>query len=663
MRIAPFLILLMVSGTITAATADPGPAERRIEKDTVQLENQTLSVTWRVGSTGVEWTQLENKRTGSRVAPSAPAFLLMTQGATGPAAVEWKSVAPPRVVALTPESGSSRRADQLAGSGVEVELRSRDGLSCLWRAELRNGSHYVRQRVTLQAMEGDVDLERVVLMDAEIPQAEVSGSCPGSPIVTRDLFVGFEHPMSQSRVERGRADAWIARALPLRKGQSVAYSGVIGVAPRGQMRRAFLAYVERERAHPYRPFLHYNSWYDLGMFTQFDEAQCLDVIRAYGRELVEKRGVRVDSFLFDDGWDKYESMWEFHKGFPNGFLPLKAEAAKIGSAPGVWLSPWGGYGDPRKRRLAHGKANGFEVDDQGYALSGPKYYARFHDVTLEFVTQSGINHFKFDGTGSPDKMCPGSAFDSDFEAAIQLIADLRAAKPDLFINLTTGTWPSPFWLRHADSTWRGGSDHSFTGVGSDRQRWITYRDADTYSGVVRRAPLYPLNSLMLHGIIHAPHAHKLSTDPGGDFRAEVRSYFGSGTQLQELYISPSLLTRENWDDLAASARWARDNADVLVDSHWVGGDPGKLDVYGWAAWSPRKGILVLRNPSDRPQAYSVDPRLVFELPDDASKTFVAIDPYAPGSDKPGSEFPEGRSRVMDLAAFEVRVLEFSVKGK
>jgi len=30
------------------------------------------------------------------------------------------------------------------------------------------------------------------------------------------------------------------------------------------MRRDFLAYLELERAHPYRTFLHYNTWYDIG---------------------------------------------------------------------------------------------------------------------------------------------------------------------------------------------------------------------------------------------------------------------------------------------------------------------------------------------------------------------------------------------------------------
>ncbi len=95
------------------------------------------------------------------------------------------------------------------------------------------------------------------------------------------------------------------------------------------------------------------------------------------------------------------------------------------------------------------------------------------------------------------------------------------------------------------------------GTGSDRQRWITYRDADTYGGVVRQGPLFPLNALMLHGLIYARHAIGLSSDRKGDFAAEVHSYFASGTGLQELYVSPDLLDAKQWDLIAAAAKWAR----------------------------------------------------------------------------------------------------------
>ena len=119
---------------------------------------------------------------------------------------------------------------------------------------------------------------------------------------------------------------------------------------------------------------------------------------------------------------------------------------------------------------------------------------------------------------------------------------------------------------------------------------------------------------MLHGMIYAKHRKQLDDDPGNDFRNEIRSYFGTGTQLQEMYITPSLLSDANWDDLAEAAKWSRANAEVLKDTHWIGGDPAWLEVYGWASWTPGKGILVLRNPSDQAKTIRIKLQDAFELP-------------------------------------------------
>src|SRR5208282_4214994 len=361
----------------------------------------------------------------------------------------------------------------------------------------------------------------------------------------------------------------IDRKLPLKAGQSLKYSSVIGVSPTGQMRRGFLNYVERERAHPYRPFLHYNSWYDIGYGNRYDQAAALDAIRSIGEELNVKRGVKIDSFLFDDGWDDVRSLWSFDPGFPDGFAPLKMAAAKYGAAPGIWLSPWGGYGKAKEERMKYGRRQGFEMNKGGFALSGPRYFAHFRGVTLNFIREYGINQFKIDGTGNVNSVFPGSEFDSDFHAAISLMGEWRTLKPDIFVNLTTGTYPSPYWLRYADSIWRGGEDHSFAGVGPWREKWITYRDAETYAGIVQKAPLYPLNSLMLHGIIYARQAEHLSDDPAHAFVHEVHDYFGGGTQLQEMYITHSLLSDGDWDVLAEAANWSSSNAIALADTHWI----------------------------------------------------------------------------------------------
>ena len=64
---------------------------------------------------------------------------------------------------------------------------------------------------------------------------------------------------------------------------------------------------------------------------------------------------------------------------------------------------------------------------------------------MEVVKKYGINQFKFDGIGENTGTGGGGA-QRDFDAMLKLIAELRSLKPDLYINQTTGTWPSPFWL-------------------------------------------------------------------------------------------------------------------------------------------------------------------------------------------------------------------------
>ncbi len=587
-----------------------------------------------------------------------PPFSILFRDGTIVRADKMRVVERPVVEDLRVDVNASRAAERIAGKGILAVLEDeRSGLRVTWRLELRDGSEYVRQVVTLEAPKHDLAMTQVRLMDAMLPDARVEGTVAGSPIVAGEFFLGFEHPLSVSRVVRGEAIAELERTLPLAKGQSITYSSVVGVVPKGQLRRGFLAYLERERAHPYRTFLHYNSWYDMGYFTPYDEALALDRVRAFGRELHEKRGVSMDSFLFDDGWDDHESLWSFNSGFPHGFVPIDAATKQYGFAPGVWMSPWGGYSKPRQDRLKYGKEQGFEIEDIGFALSGPRYYERFRDVCLKMLHEQGVNQFKFDGTGNVNRVIPGSKFDSDFDAMIHLIGEIREAKPDVYVNLTTGTTASPFWLRYADSIWRGGEDDDFAGVGTKRERWITYRDSQTYENVVSKGPLFPLNSLMLHGIIYARYDKRLNDDPGNDFSNEVRSYFGNGTQLQEMYLTPELLSEKNWDVLAEAAKWSRENAEILKDTHWVGGDPGWLQVYGWASWSKGKSILVLRNPSDQAQSITLDVGHVLELPVGAERRFSAKSPWKDDAAKAAVSVAAGTLHKFELKPFEVITLE------
>lgn len=566
----------------------------------------------------------------------------------------------PRTGVLAPNRAASRLAERKERSQLGAEFVDKDGrFQIEWRLIEVAGAQYLRSELITTALKEDEAIRSVDLFGAEAPGAVVDGRVDGSPVVAGPIYLQFEDPLSKSStgVNRPTIRLWVERALPLKKGKPVTYSAAIGTSRPGQLRRDFAAYLEDQRAHPYRTFLHYNSWYDIGYFTPYTADEALERIDVFCRELVQKRHVKLDSFLFDDGWDDRSGSWNFSKDFPKGFVPLRDAAGKCGAAPGIWLSPWGGYGKPKEERVERGSKL-YETIEGGFALSGPKYYRRFHEVSMDLVTSQGINQFKFDGTGNADKVIPGSEFDSDFDAAIALISDLRIAKPNLFINLTTGTYPSPAWLGYADTIWRDGDDHNFAGIGSWRERWITYRDQQTYENVVLGGPLFPINSLMLHGIIYAAHAAHLDRDPGNDFANEVHDYFGTGTELQEMYITPSLLTPANWDVLAEAARWSRDNSEVLKDTHWIGGDPGRLETYGWAAWSPGKSIITLRNPDAKRQSYLLDLPRALELPSGTPRYYAVKLMWPRGAVVP-RRLRADRAELIELAPFEVLTIELS----
>ncbi len=242
------------------------------------------------------------------------------------------------------------------------------------------------------------------------------------------------------------------------------------------------------------------------------------------------------------------TLWRFHRGFPHGFTPLAALCKEYHTRLGVWLSPFGGYGTLQGSAAAGTAASRVtRSTPSGFSLAGPKYYAAFKQSCLEMIRNYGVNHFKFDGIAAGMYASGGADYILDTEAMRRLMIELRQEDPDLYINFTTGSWPSPFWLRYADSLWRQGDDMGFAGKGPRQQQWLTYRDQETYHNVVRKASLFPLNSLMTQGVAYSRQGH--AGDPtfnSAGFKDDVRAFFGSGTSLQELYIQPGKLTTEDW---------------------------------------------------------------------------------------------------------------------
>ncbi len=640
---------LKAEGSVEYPGPAPGTAKAFVQEEDILLSNNILECKWTIAEGHLKPVHVQNRSFPAVSLRDSECFeLRLTDGRTLRAS-DLKIVRGPQIDGLGAEDTGKQVCTLLATLD--------DSFTIQWHVELRDESNYVRQYVTIDPKTADAALRETILVQLDGQRAKPAGVLDGSPVTVDDTyFFAFEHPLSKVGTHGSKLECNLLRSTPIKAGEEVTYSSVMGVAPAGQLRRAFLYYVERERAQPYRPFLHYNSWYDLGyVLGKILEPDALKVIDSFGKELVEQRHVVMNSFVPDDGWDDPASLWRFHEGFPHGFAPLQQRAARYKSGIGAWLSPWGGYGKAKEERMKYGQQEGFEMNKNGFSMAGPKYYARFRDACLGMVRDYQLNYFKFDGIssgGAPTGAAAG--YEPDVEALLRLIGDLRKAKPDLFINVTTGTWSSPYWLWYVDSTWRSGADWDMCGWGSKRQQQITYRDAQTWQNVVSRAPLYPINSLMTQGVMFANHGLR---DEAAGMVEDIHAFFASGTNCQELYITPSLLDAQTWDVLAEAANWSRENADVLVDTHWIGGSPAQGEVYGWASWSKRKGVLALRNPAEQPSRIAVDIGKAFELPEGAARKYSLRSPWKSDALVEEIQLSAGTEHSFELKPFEVLVFD------
>jgi hypothetical protein len=629
--------------------AEPGKAKAKIEETTAFLENAVLRAEWTLEDKRISSFTFEHKQTGQLFNPEnslLPRIVL----------------ADDRSIVLGPKN--TDEALRLEGQKLMTTFRDEaSGLSAQWSVQLEDENNTIIQTLQLTATE-DTRIESLLFLDATIPEARQVGTVDGSVVVCDGIFMAIEHPLAKNTARDGKVHCGLPRGNVLQKGQSWTYTFVFGVTPPNQLRRGFLYYLERRRAQPYRPFLHYNNWYDVILArkkNRITEEECLQAMEVYRQELVEKRGVQLDAFVWDDGWDDFNTLWGFHDGFPQGFQKLSATAKEYGASMGVWMSPWGGYATAKAKRIAYGKTQGYETNESGFSMAGRNYQQAFLNVCLQMMRNHGVTFFKFDGMGGGNRStgAEGGLAD-DIDAVLQLTRTLRAENPEVFISATVGTWASPFWTLYADSIWRQGDDINLFGEGDTRQQWITYRDMFCYERIVQLGPLYPLNSVMLLGPAignrqtRAPSKMVLEEKSVAD---EIWSFFGAGTNLQELYVSPDVPTPKMWDHLAEAAKWARRHQDILVDTHWIGGNPRKGEIYGWASWNAGQGTLTLRNPSTKEQTFQGTLKKVFELASGENKTISLHVRYPEGRALSAAKLEPDQALELKLQPFEVVVIE------
>ncbi len=502
---------------------------------------------------------------------------------------------------------------------VRRKLAVRSGTAPAGESAFSPGRHFLRRvfplRATIKSPQG---LNILKPGGFGQPAALCAGSGGG--------FFGLEYPASDNSL-RPHPDGTLELSCGQEIGERITDSWVEGdwVVEALTLDRFvklwFWRYLDRIRASPLRPYILYNSWYDLrtprygkAPERSLNEANLLKAAEVLRKELFEERGIPLDAFVLDDGWDAFAGDWILSPDqFPCGLAPISKAIEFMGAHIGIWFGPIGGYFQ-RDVRVNWMKEHSYETVGGQMCIAGERYRSLLEKRVTDFIRKDGVGYFKWDGIqfscSEPGHgHLPGVySRRAVMEAVAGLSRAARAEKNDMFLNITSGTWLSPWWVKYADAIWMQGQDYGFADVPSisRRDQSTTYRDSVLYDDLKAHDFWFPVSSLMTHGVIKAhisPFADPM--EPLDKFTDEVVLYAARGIAMWELYISPDLLSEQEWDAESAAIRWLKQNFEILKSVEMIGGDPRKHKPYGYAHFLGRRGIIALRNPVVEPKTQLV----------------------------------------------------------
>jgi hypothetical protein len=445
-------------------------------------------------------------------------------------------------------------------------------------------------------------------------------------------FFGLEYPASVNTlktVDPSHASLECSVDFGMKVGKEPVETDwvVEALVPTLHVKDWFSRYLDAIRIAPAKPYTLYNSWYDLRSPEYpkiqpdhvMNEQNIQNIIRLFRKNMIEKHNIKLDAFVLDDGWDVYQSDWVLRKEmFPDGLKPISDSLRKTGTDLGIWIGPTGGYSF-RMKRVGWMKDHGYEVVGKGrdYAMlcmGGKNYSALFRKRITDFVGNEGVGYFKWDGIqfscSEPDHGHPVGIYSrrAILDSLIAKCNAVRAINPGTYLNITSGTWLSPWWVKYANQIWMQGADYGYADVPSisERDAAITYKDFVLYDDFRNQDCWFPISNLMTHGIIKG-NLERLGgeDDPIDKFTNDVVFYLARGISMYELYVSPDLLTYAEWDAIGSALNWAKDRFGILSTTHMIGGDPTNREAYGYVHFNGTKGILALRNPFITPASVTV----------------------------------------------------------
>lgn len=513
-------------------------------------------------------------------------------------------------------------------------------------------------------------------------------SALGQPIYLNGLFMGSEFPANDNNIESGiaRTRYYVGKTFSeLSKGakEYTTWKTVFGAArslDTEVIRADFLAYI-RDISRPVHLRTQYNSWFD--HMLDIDKDNIRDSFFEIEKGLTQNGVPPLDSYVVDDGWPDYDKgFWCFNQKFPNELHESAALAKHFASDFGLWLGPRGGYTNqtPKFARYVQKAGNGgVNRRSADLCTAHHGYQEKLADLFLDYMERFDINYWKLDGFMK--KSCPSKkhghptggyadmyCFTDHWENWIEIFRKMHqaraAAGKTLWINQTSYSNASPWYLQFCESLWMQNSDDvNFTDKtvsgeemhGKDFDRMLTYRDSRYFDFCRTRCYQFPLSNLYNHEPIYGNTAKAQMTDD--EFRKYMYMISTRGTAFWELYYSFNLLNDAKWRINADVLKFLADNFHILRNAKLIGDSPDTGAVYGYAAWEGAEGIVSVRNPMDRAQSFSFTLDRVLGVGEGASDmTCAVVLPYTERAEE--KTYNYGDTVTLTLQPHEIRIFRF-----
>lgn len=591
------------------------------ENSTLKIGNQFIERTITIGNNKAVTSELINKLSGKHYSLSSNEFSLeIVFAGFGPAPGKNQNG----------ENPSSITANNFQFKNYTILNDSEDSKTLVLKYSMSDylysfnlnvyykvldSEPYIRKWIEISdSSEGIHFLNRLNVEDFEFIDPKFSHGEFGQPVFNNDIFLAVEYPAVENFIDGNHLKIGYIVGEKITKNKIISYPSIIGVSPTTEkLEHRFMSYVDSIKVKGTRPFLLYNSWYDLrnpaiaeGPESIMNEKNVLERIESFKKYMYEKHDIRLDAFVLDDGWDNYNSIWEIDTGhLPHKFTPFLNPLKEMNTSLGIWASPFCGYSN-RDMRVKWGSEHGYEKTGDFLCFAGKNYKDQFEKKMIEYTKEFNMGYFKWDGfllaCNEPDHgHLPGVYSRKNLIATyIHMMQSVRKINPEIFINITVGSWLSPWWLKYADCIWMQGEDYAYAEdvpSSNPREKSITYRDAVLWDNFQNQKLLFPMSSLMTHGIIKGRLNFLGGKNEALDsFTNEVMMYFGRGVMMWELYVSPDLLSDSEWDAISYSLKWAKHNKDILSRTKMILGNPLKREPYGYVHLTKDKGIILLRNP-------------------------------------------------------------------